>query len=193
MTKKLSLVGSSKQREPIRTDRITAQGHHYFYATVEADSAEITGSCIMDNTALFKTLKSDGHLRVDRAEIDSLAVTGSINATHLTVKNMRVHGIIQAQCLKVRYGQIIMKGICRIGRINSVTIEVSKGFALKKRLICEEITGKTVVLIHTKANIVRGNDVFIGEHCEIETLFYQHQYTIAHTATVKQIVKETLQ
>ncbi|API90719.1 hypothetical protein KM914_06930 [Virgibacillus pantothenticus] len=189
---KLRLIGQSRQCEPIQTDMIIAQGHHHFDASIEAREVNTTGSCIMNEMAQIKKLKSGGHLQMNQARLEHFHARGSIKARCIEAKNMKVLGIIRVKNLEVEYGEITMKGVCRINFINAVELQVRTGFSLSKRLIGEKITGKSIQLTNTEANIVRGEHVVLGENCKINTLYYKKQYTIANSANVKRIVKENL-
>lgn len=80
MDYKLRLIGQSRQCEPIQTDMIIAQGHHHFDASIEAREVNTTGSCIMNEMAQIKKLKSGGHLQMNQARLEHFHARGSIKA-----------------------------------------------------------------------------------------------------------------
>lgn len=188
----IRFIGQSKQLEPIFARTITAQGHHRFCEAIKAQEATIVGSCIIDGVVQMKKLKSGGHLTMNRAKLEELIVTGTLSAKHIQTKDIFVRGKIRVDHLEAEYGEIIMKCTCHIGKMNVEKLIIKKGFSFSSRLVSESITGKYIQLTHTQANTVRGEHVVLGENCEINTLYYTEQYTIAKSSSAIRIVKEVL-
>lgn len=145
-----------------------------------------SGACRVNGDIKCKSLRASGSFRCagsaecDRAELSgAFEINGSLNADEsvLTLDrtcNSSVESIVGEKITVKKYGggsdgsEISILGIIKIKR---------GGLSSSGRLASTLIEGDEISLVGTKAETVRGNNVFIGAGCDIGTVEYSGTLT----------------
>lgn len=182
--KKLKLTGNASVFGNLRTEKMKVTGEVMIEGNLEGSSVsgqgEIKASSVRTNELdLYGNLEVNGDCVGEKLEISgALNVAGLLSAEHL---------------------EIDLVGPCRAKEVGGSTIIIRRGKKGKLLHLIKPnqnisfeagiIEGDTVELNYTKADVVRGERVFIGAECEIETVEYREILEIHKNATVKHQIK----
>jgi cytoskeletal protein CcmA (bactofilin family) len=133
-------------------------------------------------------------------KVEEIKIQGKINVdgdceseTYLSEGNFHIDGLLSAD--KV---DISLLGHCKAREVGGQTITVRKGASglglivntfLTNVFETELVEGDTIDLDFTKAKMVRGNDVTIGQDCEIERVEYRNTVHLHEMAKVKECIQ----
>ncbi|MGG4489432.1 polymer-forming cytoskeletal protein [Metabacillus idriensis] len=186
-TKLLNINGSTKLEERISAVELTVNGSAKMMKDVKAGELKVNGSA-----------KISGKLHADRIDVSGmLTAAGDCEAeTFRSSGVIHVGGLLSADNI-----HICLDHYSKVKEIGgeTITVSIEKSFNLFRRMFrflnsdphlhTEVIEGDTVRLQHTKAKLVRGTDIYIGENCEIGTVEYSGSLDIHPKASVHDSVK----
>jgi cytoskeletal protein CcmA (bactofilin family) len=180
--------GSSSMKGDINSDEFKING-----------TAEIHGNIRSKDSRVHGALKVTGNITSDIVDLHGgLNVSGDCNAEDFSSNGgFSVVGLLNADRINIK-----LHGPCSAKEIGGENIVVKLGneFAIKKfiksifpswnlgkRLTSDIIEGDDIELEGTKAKIVRGNNIIIGEGCEIDLVEYRKSYNLqSKNSTVKE-------
>jgi cytoskeletal protein CcmA (bactofilin family) len=194
--------GSGVIKGNAKSEKMKINGNAKFHASIESQQLTIDGSAKIDQHIQVKNLKISGHATVG----------GTVKG-----EEINIHGILkvgedcEAEKFKAKYRfaiggllnadqiDVTIYGDCRAKEIGGQTISVKQhkgsliGTLLKPffntRLETDLIEGDMIDIENTKAKIVRGNHVTIGENCEIGLVEYTDEISIDKKAIVGEFRK----
>ena len=175
----------------------------------------ITGSLESDDFKVSGMLEVKGAVEAKEMRIDGTAVVGGkLSADHLEIKGgfkvkddctaetfvskgaFSVGGLLNAGNV-----DIVLYGPCRAKEIGGETISVRKGntfrlgrlinsllfsLDLHSGLVTDTIEGDDIYLEDTKAKAVRGNNITIGQGCDIGLVEYKGKFEQSKHSIVKE-------
>ncbi len=169
--------------------------------SLEAQDAKISGHTDIQGNMTVKDLKITG----------STDVKGNVSADEIEVKGMiKVKGDCEAEAFTAK-GTFTVGGLLNAGTIDvrlygnssareiggeKISISAGTGFSFNKiiksiflssdRLTADSIEGDDIFLEYTKAKVVRGNNVNIGQHCDIDLVEYRDNFQQSAESKVKE-------
>jgi cytoskeletal protein CcmA (bactofilin family) len=164
---------------------------------VHADEVRIAGTQTVEGTLKAKEITSAG----------SLKVTEDVEAEKfLSRGGFEIGGLLSAEEIKIELGggkvseiggtriEVRQRGRSRIGEEVERAVGESLGYAFGwshrwGSLEADTIEGDEIFLENTKARVVRGKKIQIGEGCEIESVEYSESLEVAPGAHVKHQTK----
>ncbi|UFT99688.1 polymer-forming cytoskeletal protein [Radiobacillus kanasensis] len=191
--------GSSKVEGDLTSELIVIKGKTNVDGSVQAEIMEVQGTCKVAGSTSFRELVVKGSTKVAGSlSGDELLLKGTLKVNgdcDVTLAKMQgcftVYG-----ALKTEHASIKLHGKCSATSIYAKRLEVIKGglsFGLEnlfegfaKELRTDTIVAETVYLEHTRANIVKGKNVYIGPECHIDYVEYTDEITISPDAVVKE-------
>lgn len=167
---KLKINGRCDIDGNVKAESVEVYGSNSIKGNLEAERAKIHG-----------TADIDGNLSVNKeAEIyGSIDVDGDCNAEIFNIKGtFAIEGLLNAGKLKFSlYGSSRAREIGgekitvkKIGGLKGMIISGGRG----KGLTADTIEGDDIYLENTRAKVVRGNNIEIGQGCEIELVEYNN-------------------
>ncbi len=185
-SKSLKVNGTTAISGAVKSEEIKVSGTADFNGAVESDLTKINGAMNVTGNISSDELYLKGGMRVSG---DCSADTFDSNG------GFSVVGLLNADNINIR-----LNGSCRAKEIGGNNITVKLGdfslrkliksifpsWDLKQRLSAEVIEGNDIELESTKAKIVRGDNVIIGEGCEIDLVEYKKSYNVSEKSTVKE-------
>ena len=186
-SKSLKVNGTSVIKGDIKTEEIKVNG-----------SADIKGNIESKNSKVHGEVKITGNLNSDLLELHGgMEVKGNCNAeTFNSSGGFTVAGLLNADNINIK-----LHGPCSAKEIGceKITVKLGNDYAIKKiirsifrswdmtgKLSADVIEADNIELEQTKAKIVRGNNVIIGEGCEIDLVEYKNNYQKTDHSTVKE-------
>lgn len=167
----LKINGKCDINGNVKSDSVNVNGEASIKGDLEAEKAKING-----------TADIDGNLSVDKAETYGIInVDGDCNAEIFKIKGtFAIEGLLNAGELKLSlYGSSRAREIGgekitvkRIGGLKGKIMSGGRG----KGLTVETIEGDDIYLENTHAEVVRGNNIEIGQGCEIELVEYRDSF-----------------
>ncbi|MGQ9602396.1 MAG: polymer-forming cytoskeletal protein [Candidatus Bipolaricaulia bacterium] len=199
----ISTAGACKIEGNVKTKRMETAGSCKVLGDIEAEELEIAGSCSIEGKVQVDLFKSSGSGSVLKSVIakdvelaGACKVGGDVEADRFTS-----HGSINiGRLLSADEIQIKLGGRSKVPEIGGERIEVRRygkgwrsiinfgGWGLGS-LETQTIEGDEIYLEATKAKVVRGKKVTIGEDCEIDTVEYEESLEVHESSTVKEKVK----
>jgi cytoskeletal protein CcmA (bactofilin family) len=196
----VTINGQGKMHGDLDCVDFRCDGRTKVLGSMKAESAEIHGvahieeSCDSKTLSIHGTCNIGGHLTGDDIEIHGfLKIKGNCDAESFHANGgFRVHGLLNAGTVEVKLlapseAKEIGGGVIRIERpahptpfnkiIQSILPQLD---ALK----VETIEGDDIYLENTKAKVVRGTNVTIGQGCEIGLVEYKQNYLRDESAKV---------
>jgi cytoskeletal protein CcmA (bactofilin family) len=195
--------GASKIAGSVEADRIEASG-----------ASEIEGDVTVKDMLSSGSMKIGGVLRIGKMSVSGATnIEKSVFAEEVKISgSVKIGGDCETETFKARGGfkiggllnggsvDIKVSGECKVKEIGGEKIEVrsdSDGiiglkriikaiFLLEEGLSAEIIEGDEIYLESTKAKVVRGNSVTIGQGCDIDVVEFSGELKIAQGAKVRE-------
>jgi len=169
----------------IKAETVTINGKSTINGDVDAESISIDGHSSMSGKVDTETIRISGSgsiggsLRGEQIKINGKAsIGGDCEAEDFVSEGIfTIGGLLNAETI-----DILLYGDCKAKEIGGQTIRIrQKIHGLMKiikslyptRLVTDVIEGDDLHLEGVKAKIVRGNNVTIGQNCEINLVEYK--------------------
>ncbi|WP_223596513.1 cytoplasmic protein [Neobacillus bataviensis] len=190
------VYGTSEAVENVKTGSVKILGEAEVKGNIEAEETLIMGTMSVGSRAQLKKIKILGLLEVgerlfgDQASIKgSIVVNGDVEyETFDSSGGFEIKGLLTADTIKVglRFGQSTAE---EIGG-GKITVKKKKNSLLPfgkevGTLKAKVIEGDDIFLENTTADIVRGNQVKIGQGCQIGLVEYREHLSQDSQATIK--------
>jgi cytoskeletal protein CcmA (bactofilin family) len=170
------ISGTANINGDLRSEQMKIQG-----------TAKVNGDMTCTNMKLHGNTKIKGNLVGEEIKIEgATTIAGDCEAEEFFIKGgFSIGGLLNAGNIEIH-----LYGGCQAKEIGGEKIKVKKpgiAFHLKKLiltylfqinvgLVTDSIEGDEIYLEHTKAKVVRGNNVTIGPGCEIELVEYKNSF-----------------
>ncbi len=147
--------------------KMVVKGRGSVGGNIKGEELKVQGSLFVGGDCEVETFKAEGHFVVDGL---------------LSAENIEIH----------------TSGSCKAGEIGGQTIRVRQKKNLLLELIkvvypvkleTDLIEGDHIEIENTKARIVRGNHIIIGENCEIDLVEYKESFQIENNGIVKKNIQ----
>lgn len=195
--------GSSKVIGNVKADTVKVSGSARVEGNIEALEMKVSGSSHVTGQVKSKEFKISGSAHIEgslygeeitimgTAHIDKDCEVESFKASG----NFKIQGLLNAEQINIR-----LSGKSSVKEIGGENIEVKVGgienFFLKKmidnifntrgELTTDLIEGGEIYLENTNAKIVRGNNVTIGDGCNIGIIEYSGEIKVSSESVVKE-------
>ncbi|MFX3633966.1 MAG: hypothetical protein ACE3L7_26785 [Candidatus Pristimantibacillus sp.] len=198
----VSITGDCLFNGDIDCERLKLTGEAKVVGNLRMKQMNITGECKVDGRLDGISLGGRGEvetaagLRIDRIKFTgNLDIKGDCEAEDLKLAGgANVEGLLSAERLDISlFGPSWAKevGGSKIVIKSSIAGNLLKLIKPKDIVLFKAvlIEGDHVELHQTKAEIVRGDHVIIGNHCEIQTVEYRDTLEIHKNAIVRNQIK----
>jgi cytoskeletal protein CcmA (bactofilin family) len=173
--------------------------------SITIDELCSNGKTSTGGEANIKRFKNSGVFTINKnfiAEIiknnGQIKIMGDCTSEEFVSKGMFVvGGLLNSENINIE-----MYGSCKAKEIGGETINVSLGQSssfkrfikslistLNDELIVDSIEGNSIKLVNTKTKIVCGNDIIIGDGCEIDLIEYKNSLEVSENSIIKKSVK----
>jgi cytoskeletal protein CcmA (bactofilin family) len=203
---RFSLNGEGTINGPVRTQEGSVIGTTTIKGTLDADRFKFFGTARVEGDAAVKNLTIDGTVTINGGvKCDTLnlrgttIIHGDCNAEKLECKgSFTIDGLLNAGKIDITlYGSTKAKEIGgetvrvrkQTGPIADMVNALLQRLDFQQRLVADTIEGDEVTLEYTKARIVRGNNVHLGQGCEVDLVEYKGTLDQALGAMVKEAKK----
>lgn len=197
--------GSSTIKGDTKAETITTSGSSKYDGSVMVAEMNTSGSSIVSKDLIFKTfkvsgsckvggkvqggsIKASGSLRVEKdCEVEAFSSSGSVHIEGLlNADRIQIEINHESSIKEIGGEKIAVKHHNSNGLIKQVV-----NFFLQKEdcLFSELIEGDEVYLENTKAKLVRGKNVVIGENCDIDTVEYSGSLDVKQDSRIGEKVK----
>lgn len=161
--------GSTKIEGNLKTVGIEVSGSAHIGGNVSGEDVKVSGSVVIGGDCQSERFDASG----------MFSIGGLLNSDEIQVL---VHGNCRAkeiggEKIRIRQSPRDMFGIERL---------IKAIFMNKGELSVDTIEGDDIQLQVTRAKIVRGNNITIGEGCDIETVEYTGELNIINGGIVKE-------
>jgi cytoskeletal protein CcmA (bactofilin family) len=181
---KVKINGNTKINGKIHASTVSVDGRGSFKNDVFSEKMSISGSVSIDGNVKGEELKIQGRIGVNgNCEVEFFKSEGQFS----------VDGLLSAEQIEIHtYGE------CKAKEIGGQTIKVKQktNFFLdilktvkSVKLGADVIEGDDISLENTKAKVVRGNHIIIGENCEIDLVEYKDTFKIIGNGRVNKSVQ----
>lgn len=195
--------GSSKVAGSIKAENIKVSGSAKINGNVEVGEMKVSGSTNVLGQVKSQSLKVSGAIHIGESLYgEDVNISGSLHVgKDCEVEAFRASGNFRIQGL-LNAGQVIINlgGKSSVKEIGGEHIEVKisivenfffkkvidKMFNSRAELTTELIEGDEIYLENTNAKIVRGNNVTIGEGCNIGLIEYRGKINVSSDSVVGQ-------
>ncbi len=180
------VAGTADVQGKLTASTASVSGNATFDSDVNAGNMAVSGTAEVHGALKAHLLKVagsakiDGRLDAQRVEIrGTTRIGGDVQAEVFDAQGVfSVGGLLNAGTISIR-----LYGGCDAHDIGGERIEVALGktwpflpFFGERNLTADTIEGDVVILESTRAKVVRGGDVRIGEGCEIDLVEYSGTY-----------------
>lgn len=213
---KVSISGSGKVQGNLRADSIRCSGSARVQGNVTTEDLSCSGSCALHGDVYAKEVGISGALKVEGTLTgEKIEVSGAIKTERmLRCQKLNVAGglsvgeDVEAEEANLA-GGIKIAGLLNAERIelksspssrikdigcSSLKVRKEKGSLLKRMLStdyaleADSIEGDQVDLEYTRADVIRGRDLYIGQGCKVRRAEYTGTCR-AEEGTVEELVK----
>jgi cytoskeletal protein CcmA (bactofilin family) len=170
------IYGDGEVDGNLKADNVKIKGHAGIKGNLETEKFKIQGD-----------VQIYGNLQTEEAVIaGNIQTNGNFNAEIFSLEGgFTIDGLLNADELK-----ITLYLPCKVHEIGGAKITVKKETKLSliglknmimpneshKKLTAEVIEGDDIYLEHTRAKVVRGNNIELGPECEIELVEYKNNF-----------------
>ncbi len=196
--------GESAISGNVKSESLKINGSSDIKGNIDSDEIKINGYAGIGGKVDSKTIKVSGQADIGSTlNSDDISLRGAVTVKgDCNAENFVSHGTFTINGL-LNAGQIEVKlyGPCKAKEIGGENISVKKGNAfflkdliksiftsldLSNKLSTDIIEGDDITLEFTNAKIVRGNNVTIGEGCDIGLVEYKGSFNQTDSAKVKE-------
>ncbi|GFP77782.1 polymer-forming cytoskeletal protein [Clostridium fungisolvens] len=205
LCQEFKISGDTSIRGNVKSSVFSISGASSINGNITSDEMKISGDSKIGGDVSVGQLKISGDSKVGgNLKGDGIKIFGGVKVGgNCEAEQFTCHGAFNiGEMLNAEKIEINPGGECRTKEIGGKEIEVRlrakdslfmnfirfASFS-KSRLICDSIEGDNIYLEATKASIVRGKNITIGERCEIDTVEYSGDITILDGAIVKNQIK----
>lgn len=193
--------GSSKVAGDLKAESIKVSGSARITGNVEVGGMNVSGSSHVDGQVKSQSIKVSGAIHIGGSLYgEEVNISGSLRVgkdceveCFNASGSFRIQGLLNAGEIKINLG-----GKSSVKEIGGENIEVRVGimdkfffrkvidkmFNTKGELTTELIEGDEIYLENTNAKIVRGNNITIGDDCNIDLLEYSGKINISSASIV---------
>ncbi len=209
---RISVAGKFKGHGKVKGDRISISGMGEFQSDVEADQLSVSGQSRIEGNLHCDSLAVSGGIKIkEEISADSISVSGSCRTKRgIHTDRIRLAGFLQTGG-DVETDQFLSKGGFAIqGRLVSdgIHIELNNNSQVKGDMVADHVVvekGKTVTeaelevnsiqadviqVVHTRADLLMGTNIRIGEGCEIGKVEYDGDLIVENGAIVHQQIRK---
>jgi cytoskeletal protein CcmA (bactofilin family) len=180
----LKISGTGKISGKVYSSDLTIEGNGSIGGDVFIDIMTISGKSSVGGNVKGEEMKVQGKVTIGgNCEVETFKSEGQFT----------VGGLLSAEEIYIEtYGE------CKAKEIGGKTIKVKQktNFLLdliktvkSVKLEVDVIEGDHITLENTKAKVVRGNHILIGENCEIELVEYKETFEVEHNGRVKESIQ----
>jgi len=198
--------GSSKVIGALKAETIRISGAAKIQGNVEATEMKVSGSANVEGQVKSQSVKISGVIHIGGSLYgEEVNISGSLHVgkdceveSFQASGSFRINGLLNAGDIKINLG-----GKSSVKEIGGEHIEVKgsiidnfffkkvidKMFNSKSELSTDLIEGDEIYLENTSAKIVRGNNVIIGEGCNIGLIEYRGEINVSGESIVREQMK----
>ena len=178
----LSVSGSLESDEIKINGNVDTNGDMKSKSLVLRGGMEIKGGVKGEEVRLigYTTIRKNCEVESFRSE-GPLTIAGMLNADDVDI---RIHSRCKVNEIGGERIQARRGHYSRLGDLLKTFFIPADMF--KGKLVADSIEGDEIRLEDTKAKVVRGKNVVIGEGCEIDSVEYSNECIINHRSTVKE-------
>ena len=198
--------GSSKVAGNLKAESIKISGSAKIEGDVEVGDINISGSSHIVGNVKSKSIKISGSTHIEGSLYgEEVSVAGSVNiGKNCETECFKASGGFKIQG-SLNAGQVNIKlgGKCIVKEIGGENIEIKinffenslvrkvidKMFNSRSELTTELIEGDDIYIQNTNVKIVRGDNITVGEGCNIGLLEYKGEINISDASVVKEVNK----
>lgn len=198
-------VGDSKIEGNLKAKRIKILGSALISGSVKSGSAAITGDLKTSGDIQSETLvlrggidtgggiksedvKLKGYITINKnceTEIFKsdgiLTINGLLNAEEITIKTYGTCEVSEIGGEKITIGRGFNSSITKMIKFLFMPSDFHKG-----TLVTDSIEGNEIHVSNTKAKVIRGKNVTIGDGCEIDLVEYEDKFSTHGKSTVRE-------
>lgn len=180
----LELKGVAKFDGDSKIKEIDVDGRIVFCDELESEDVTVDGECKVFGNVQSDKININGFLSVGRnCETKQFASNGKVDIVGLlTAETADVKLFWDSKVKEINAHKVVVEKVDKLW-VKLVSL------IIRPNLHVETIEGDDVNISFTKANVVRGKDVTIGEGCEIETVEYSENYRCCSKSKVGKVVK----
>ena len=182
----IKISGSARIEGNVEAEEMKVSGSSHVVGDVKSQSIKINGSTHIEGNLYGEEIIIAGSAHIEKnCEAESFKASG----------NFKIQGLLNAGEINIRIG-----GNCNVQEIGGEHIEIrvnpidnslfkkviDKMFNSKGELTTELIEGDEIYLQNTNAKIVRGNNITIGEGCNIGLIEYSGEIIISSDSIVRE-------
>jgi cytoskeletal protein CcmA (bactofilin family) len=199
---KVGIMGEAELSGDLSCRKLQAMGTVEIKGNLSAEEWRLTGECQVSGEANAKRLRATGQVEVSgSARVETIRVSGllrtlgNLEAETVSIRGgVEVDGLLNAEQVDIR-----MMGSSRAKEIGGGTVKLKRSRAAQFKAMFASpdpvaftaglIEGDVVVLEHTTADIVRGNQVTIGPGCRIGKVEYRKSLNSHPRSSIVEEVK----
>ena len=189
----ISAAGSIKINGDIHAEKISVSGALSSDGNINTDSFKSAGSAKIDGDLIAENIAAAGLLTGKYIKGDTVRIGGMISCEELEGENISIGGSVNANKIKAENLKIKMDGRCRVDEIEGEDIEIKAKRGLfrrfKGKLSVKKISGERVYLECVTAEEVNGEDVMIGDNCQIGAVIAEN-INISKNAKVERVIRK---
>jgi cytoskeletal protein CcmA (bactofilin family) len=181
------VVGTATVTGDLKSDDFKIGGLLHVRGSVRAKAMKVEGAAVVGNSMSTETLEIKGGLKVKNdCNAESFVSKGTFTIGGL-LSGDTVTIDLYAPCRAKEIGGgkiVVRKG--NIPHLVRIVKSILSSLDLENGLVAESIEGDDIYLEETKAKAVRGNNIVIGEGCEIGLVEYKSKFEQTGNAKVKE-------
>lgn len=183
-SEKVKINGSSKIDGLLYANDLLVEGRASITKDVMINTFTVNGTTSIGGNVKGEEIKVKGKIKINGdCEVETFHSDGQFT----------VDGLLSAEQIEVvTYGECVAK---EIGG-KSITVKQKNNFLLdllktvkSVKLVADMIEGDHISLENTKAKVVRGNHILIGENCEIDLVEYKDTFQVVGNGYVKENIQ----
>lgn len=194
----LKVRGSLILHVDVRAITVDVLGHLSTRNNVETSKLKVSGDCTIGGYCQANQVINLGSLRVQSIQTDHIQSSGYLSvAENATTRSLyaegsvRMNRLVAEDSIELRLGnRCTVKDMKSSGVITIKPSSMLLNILMRPfhKLTCGNIEGTDITLYRTVAELVRGDNIIIGEGCVIKEVHYSKSLTVDPKSQVNKIV-----
>jgi cytoskeletal protein CcmA (bactofilin family) len=167
----INISGTSSFKDEVKTELFKVNGNISVAGDISATEVFIAGIAHFEGTLKSEGIKIEGKCTIkENCESEVFDVEGQIKiGGQLNADAIRINTYYKSEINEIVGSAIEVK---RSGNIVTETIAKVLDTVFVNNLAVNTIEGDSISIDHTNARVVRGENIVIGENCDVELIEY---------------------
>ncbi len=189
----ISGAGSVSITGDVKAIKLSVAGSLHAKGYIKVESFKSAGSAKIEGDIIAENVSAAGILNARNLNGEKVRIGGALVCDKIIGENVSIGGSVKAKMLKGEEIKIKLDGKSEVDEIKGEKIEIKSKRGIIRRfsghLKSKKITGENIYIESTTADLVDGENVIVGERCNIGVVKGE-KIKISEKSTVGKVIRK---